>query len=497
MKRLVSAAVLVLVGCYIPLADGAIRGQAGLIRVVPGAVVVAVGGSTRLDVVVLGPDGAPVDPAPSLAFRSDDQAIATVGADGRVAGVAIGETTVEVDAGSFGILRVPASVRASVHAGPVVMTCRPSVVATTVGGLVLPDIVFTDATGAPVPDDGITLFLDDETVATIEGGAVRGVAQGVTTLGARGPDGEPLAGLCNVVVVPSGASTGGRCEDVYVDMCWIEFAPYYFARPGSSAPFAVRAGSFRVAGCGLPEGHFGTVQPPDSVVPEAPGVIGYFGGALRALAPGRTRYRAYWGDADCGEARATVGADLGGTWQMRCDNGDYGVLSLGSTGGGTLTNTRGGMTVALAGSTGTGSICSTEPTAMICTDRADGYARHPEPFSGQGTCESAGGCTNVSVSHCGNRGTGAAILESHDRMRAGDCVYTRGGGSAVVGQCESSEVCTAVSRPCFGVDVQSCAATDFSRCYVVVGGRTFECGTCPAPASCIMEAAQYGAMLCR
>ena len=152
----------------------------------PSATLMSIGGTVQLSATVLDERGQPVADA-VVAWRSSDDAVATVSAEGLVTAVGNGVTQVTARSGS-----AEASVPVSVMQSASSITIEPSsATLMSIGGTVQLSATVLDERGQPVADAVVAWRSGDEAVATVNAeGLVTAVGNGMTEVTARSGSAE-------------------------------------------------------------------------------------------------------------------------------------------------------------------------------------------------------------------------------------------------------------------------------------------------------------------
>ena len=170
------------------------------IAVTPVSTTVTVGGSTQLTVTLTGASGETLTGRP-VTWRSSNEAVLTVDANGRVAALAPGVAS--VTATSEGRSTSASVTVLSVAIGSVQVT--PSAVALTVGQTTQLGVTVTDVNGQPARDREVRWTSSDERVASVSSsGLAIALAVGSATITATA-DGKSASVAVSVSPVPVGA----------------------------------------------------------------------------------------------------------------------------------------------------------------------------------------------------------------------------------------------------------------------------------------------------
>ncbi len=180
--------------------DSTAPAGAARIDVTPPVVTVPVDQSVQLTAVATDDAGTPI-PATSFAFQTEDPAVASVTAGGRVTGVASG-TTVVVVTGAGASARVPVRVGGP----PATIEVVPAQPVVLQGATVQLTVTVRDAQGAVIAGAPVIFATSNAAVATVSPpGVVSGVAPGPVTITASAP---PATTTLPVIVLghPTGTS---------------------------------------------------------------------------------------------------------------------------------------------------------------------------------------------------------------------------------------------------------------------------------------------------
>jgi alpha-tubulin suppressor-like RCC1 family protein len=260
------AALVSLILCIGACGDGSGPGdETNIARVTvspvaPGESGLLVGATRQLRVILLDSMGLELPPRPAT-WHSSDDAVATVSADGLVAGVTPGGATITATVGSMSgshfipVLPLAAS-----------LEILPNRIGLVPGGAYVMKVVYRNESGGELSTDGrpVTWTVADPGVATLTGGAepaVFGTAPGSTTFTAAGAGAEGTAAVDVATVqfatIYAGAGHSCGTTPAQIAWCWGSNVQNLLASPVGGTTFAPlrTEGLDAVAQIATDEGH--------------------------------------------------------------------------------------------------------------------------------------------------------------------------------------------------------------------------------------------------
>ncbi|GAC1522517.1 MAG: hypothetical protein NVS2B16_30410 [Chloroflexota bacterium] len=452
--------------------------QHGLV-LVPGA-------ASTLSAAVYDTDGSPLAAPKAMQWSSDDPSVASIDEKGRILAKKAGVVEIlatDLHQGSAASVVVVAPV---VPAGASGVTFSPPVMRVRVGEVQIPSFEVVDAGGRVVsPQPPTVLATSASAVASASGASIAGVSEGIATATVRLRDSTTdLPGSLVVLVTKSPPTTPdtGKCDrsKTIVGACaWANAgAVRYLSKPGAKREMRVSVMRHLGADCVAPLGPLLLQeQSPDEVKFKIAGVVDVTpDGLLTGLAPGNTDYVAYVEGVPCGRAEnAIVGLDMGGSWNVSCDNGDSGAITFKAQAAYTTAAEKYGGSYDQMARTFDGKSCMHGSNNFFCQGIAEGNSQSARYGLANQLCSDGTPCNAIAASvgysfntvsfrHCASgRANGHEdLVFGADHVKELGCDYRRGGSG-----CEASAPPGAPPNSCDGryslsIPGTTCSGINFS-----------------------------------
>lgn len=272
----------------------------------------------------------------TCSWRSGDERVASVTGAGVVRAVGVGATDVVATCEGGHRASVPVTVRDEGSSNGVYsLAADPPVTVIGIGEATSVSVVALDRLGRVAPGPvALNLVSSRPDVVRVEpDGRLIGLAGGIALLSAIHPENGEGMPTTATVIVRGPMHDSPRCgpdADIQIESCSFSSLglPVTFTEPGLEGELWVLVCKSKSPVCGELPTFWCEVETPSRVAVRYEGVLELAGSGLRSVAPGATAVQVSVEDVPCAEYVVQVGPRVSGTWNVECDDGETGAITL-------------------------------------------------------------------------------------------------------------------------------------------------------------------------